>query len=177
MYYSSASRSLTDFCEVHCLRCVRVIFSTRHLAHYLTLRILICFSLSVFMLLTGCISSERTTREICLENPRSTSGILVKDSKDNTMDKLIAQFEGNWNNAISSPPTNIPIQRSNEKAAKTSVKTRGYPKSTPGLSWPTGMGKPVSGAGQLTIPGAEPLGKFSNRRSIHSCQTAHQTSG
>lgn len=141
MYYSSASRSLTDFCEVHCLRCVRVVFSTRHLAHYLTLRILICFSLSVFMFLTGCISSERTTREIGLENPRSSSGILVKDPKDNTMDKLIAQFENNWNNTISSSKLNAPTQKSNENIARTFVETRRYPKSAPGLSWPTGMGK------------------------------------
>lgn len=141
MYYLSARMSLADLCEAYCIGCVRVIFSTRHTAHSLTLRILICFSLSVFMFLAGCISSKRTTREIGLENPRSTSGILVKDSKDNTMDKLIAQFESNWNNAISSSQINALTQRSNEKAAKTSVKTHGYPKSAPGLSWPAGMGK------------------------------------
>ena len=141
MYYSSVRMSLTDFCEARGVGFVRVIFSTRHFARYLSLRIIICFSLSVFMFLTGCISSKRTAREIVLENPRSLSGILVEDPKDDTMDRLIAQFESNWKNAISSSQPNAPIQKSNEKIAKTSAKPRDYPKSTPGLSWPTGMGK------------------------------------
>jgi len=70
------------------------------------------------MFLTGCSSSERTTREIGLENPRSSSGILVKDPKDDTMDKLIAQFESNWKNDISSLQPNTLNQKSKDKITK-----------------------------------------------------------
>ena len=101
-------------------------------------RVLAPSLLSILALLGGCISSETTTRQIDVDDPKSTSGILVKDPDDNALDRLIAQFERAQDETAVS---DMAAGARNELEPRKSLRTRGNTRPASRSSWPVGIGK------------------------------------
>lgn len=110
-------------------------------AHHSYSWMLVLASFLILGLLGGCVSSETTTKDIGVEDPKSTSGLLVRDPQSNALDRLIAQFESNRDDAVQPLSATLPTSTTIAQETWGSVRIRGRTRPASGLSWPAGMGK------------------------------------
>ena len=91
-------------------------------------------------LVAGCISSEQTTKDITLEEPRSTGGIMVKGPQDDTLEQLVEKLEiareGRDPGSTPDKDPSYPVPKSDLRA----LQRHSDLESAEHLSWATGMG-------------------------------------
>ena len=91
-------------------------------------------------LATGCISSEQTIKDVSLEEPRSTGGIMIRDPKDDTLEQLVEKLQSARENRDHNPPADQNTSNTIIEVDLKSVQRSADLESVEHHSWATGMG-------------------------------------